>query len=83
MIRFAYVFINDATYRVRLEEEASGKRCSMSELRDKINEKIEEEYIKYFDPATLKKGDLWLISGEIPLKVHKFTAKIIEEEDKK
>lgn len=83
MIRFAYVFMNDATYKVRCEEEKSGRRYSMNELKEKINEKIEDEYAKFFDPATLQEGDIWMCSADddLPMKMHKYTATVITDEE--
>ncbi len=75
MIRFAYVFMNDATYQVRCEEEKSGNKYSMDELREKINQKIEDEYAKFFDFDRLQDGDIWMCSADdnLPMKMHKST----------
>ena len=75
IIRFAYIFVNDATYKVRCEEEDSGRKFSMNELKEKINKRVEGEYAKFFDLDTLREDDIWMCSvgDDLPLKVHKST----------
>jgi len=60
-IKFAYVMVDDASYRVRKEEEKQETKYSIREMKDKVMSFLEDHFDSYFDDNKFIDDDDFLL----------------------
>lgn len=71
-IRYGYVMLSDLCFEIQKEIEKSKKSLTINEMKKKIHEKFDREYLSYFDTKNMEEGDFLMTTvGDIPVKMSK------------